>query len=126
MAFKGYHLMFNGVVYPEKYCCNYDCTPDRRTDKNSGVKGKGVLNRTILPHKRSSATWNTGIITDEDIPYFMPIFENRDKISVTFWKTSILDYATGAFYIPDMSFKVLMVVNNLNYYRPIELEVIEY
>ena len=108
------------------YCNNYKCTPDRRTDKASSVDSTGKLKRKILPHKRSGAIWNTGYITDADIPALQAIFSGRDSIQCTFWKPSTLSYATATCYVPDMEFEVLMVQDGVNYYRPIELEVIEY
>lgn len=126
MAYAGYHLKFDNTIYPEKYCCNYKCTPDRRTDKSSSVDSTGKLKRKILPHRRSGVTWNTGYITDEDIPSLQAIFSGRDSISCTFWKPSTLSYETATCYVPDMEFEVLMVQDGVNYYRPIELEAIEY
>lgn len=126
MAYEGYHVKFGDKVYPEKYCCNYKCTPDRRTDKSSSITSSGKLKRKILPHKRSGATWNTGYITDKDIPKLQQIFEDRDSISCKFWNPAKLGYTDGTVYLPDIEFEVLKVENGINYYRPITLEVIEY
>ena len=126
MAFQGYYIKFAGVQLPNKYVNNYKCTPDRRTDKNSGINSTGVLKRKILPHKRTGATFNTGIITDTDIPYLKSIFSGRDNITFECWDPSTLTYKTGTCYLPDIEFEVLLMENNINYYRPVNLELIEY
>lgn len=126
MAYEGYHLKFDGIIYPEKFCCNYKCTPDRRTDKGSGQNSQGLLKRKILPHKRSGVTWNTGVFTDKDLPVINTIVNSRDSVEAIFWKPNVLGYGTATCYLPDPTYEVLMVENNINYYRPIEFEIIEY
>ena len=127
MAFKGYHLKIDGVIIPLKYTCNFKCSPFRRTDKGSSVNTQGVLKRKILPHKRTGATWNTGYTTDADMTFLNTnIFEKRDNMSVECWIAATQSYETITCYAPDMEFETLMIINNVNYYRPIELEIIQY
>lgn len=126
MAYAGYLLKIGSVQLPDRYVCNYKITPDRRTDKDSYTDGNGKLVRGILPHKRNGFTFNTGIITDKDIPYLASIFDGRDNISVTYWHPTSQSYKTGNFYVPDMELEVLMTIGLLVYYRPIQLEMIEY
>ena len=126
MAYEGYHLKFNGVIYPEKYCCNYKCTPDRRTDKGSSVKSTGKLKRKILPHKRSGITFNTGFVTDNDLDALRYIFSGRDNVTVTYWNPATTGYGTGECYLPDIEFEVLLCEDGINNYRPVEMEIIEY
>lgn len=126
MAFKGYYLKFDNVQLDNKYCCNYKTTPDRRTDKNSFIDANGKLQRTVLPHKRSGCTFNTGFITDNDIPNLANIFNGRDNVLVEMWNPSAQSYKTVPCYVPDMEFEALIELNGVNYYRPVELEIIEY
>lgn len=126
MAFSGYYLKFDGVQLSNKYVNNYKCTPNRRTDKNSGVNTTGKLKRKILPHKRTGITFNTGIVTDSDLTTLKSIFSGRDNVSITYWNPSKQTYETGECYLPDIEFEVLLLENNINYYRPVNLELIEY
>lgn len=126
MAFQGYYLKFDNIQLPNQFCCNYKVAPDRRTDKNSFVNGDGKLNRTILPHKRSGITFNTGFITDSDITTLSSIFNGRDNVSVVYWNPIKQNYSSGSFYIPDMEFETLMDDGTEVTYRPVELELIEY
>ncbi len=132
-SFRGYFIKVissdlpNGYeILPNKYICNFKITPDRRTDKDSYVDGNGKLVRGILPHLRSGFTFDTGYITDNDIPYLSNIFNGRDRIDLEFWHPISQSYKRGNFYIPDMELEVLMAVGNLVYYKPVQFEMIEY
>lgn len=126
MAFSGYYLKFDGVQLSNKYVNNYKCTPNRRTDKNSGINTSGVLKRKILPHKRSGITFNTGFVTDADLSTLSSIFSGRDNVSISYWNPAKQSYETGDCYLPDIEFEVLLEQNGVNTYRPVNLELIEY
>lgn len=126
MGFSGYYLEFDGVQLSNQYVCNYKCIPNRRTDKDSYVDGNGMLNRNILSHTRSGITFNTGFVTDEDLDNLRSVFSGRDNVTVKYWNPATNDYGTGTCYLPDITFELLSCENNINTYRPVELEIIEY
>lgn len=126
MAFNGYYLKFDGVQLSNRYVNNYKCTPNRRTDKNSGMNSSGVLKRKILSHKRTGITFNTGFVTDSDLSTLSSIFSGRDNVEVNYWNPSTQTYATATCYLPDIEFEVLTNDGDVNTYRPINLEIIEY
>ncbi|MDE7211448.1 MAG: hypothetical protein K2O03_08395 [Lachnospiraceae bacterium] len=124
MADKGYFLKIAGQVLENKYCCSYKVVPQRRTDKDSYVDGNGKLNRKILPHKRSTITFLTGFLVDDDLDALMGIFCNVDKATVEYWNPKHKAYDTGTFYLPDIEFE--MLPGREHTYRPLQIEMIEY
>lgn len=109
-----------------KYCNEYKVIPNRYSDKNSYVDGNGKLHRNVLPHTRSTITFNTGFVTDLDILQLSSIFDNRVVVDIEYWNPLKQDYYKGKFYVPDIELEALMTSRNIVTYRPINIELIEY
>lgn len=127
--FQGYLLKIEGVELPNKYIVDYMATPDQVQDKDSYQDVEGNLHREILPHTRSKLEFQTPIMSLEEKIEFQSFFPNRKanpKISVEYWNDEDNAYVTGYFYVPDIQFKLLMIIGNNIQYKPFRVALIEY
>lgn len=130
MNFKGYFIRKSGVAFPNAFIAEggYSVTPCRRTDKNSYVDGRGNLNRTILPVKRS--TMQIKImdgLTDDEVTQIQWFFPNRDYTTLEYWNKELNAYKTATFYVPDITYTVDYInESGVPIYLGLDLEFIAY
>ncbi len=131
-GFMGYMLMVDGRIFPNDYIAldTWNTSPDKRTDEDSYTNGNGELVRNILPHKRTTITFNTvdGLHLSEKTD--MQSFFNRDKTTMTYWNDEKNQYETGTFYVVDPQYPIKQIVDDSEnsdiIYGPITVEIIEY
>lgn len=124
--YKGYLLRVNGVRVDQKFFCDYKSTPNKQTDLNPWTDNVGVTHRNVLPHKRSTVTFTTPPIYLEDKIELQGLFPDRTKVLLEYWNDETNDYAEGEFYVPDVSYEIMMPFPRTIQYRPITIELIEY
>lgn len=128
MVFQGYLLQIEGRTLPNSYMKldSYQSTPNQRQDADSYVDAVGKLHRNILPHKRSKVEFETIRMRLFDKMRFQSYFPNRDLMSVKYWNDETNAYSTGAFYVPDISFKIYRIQGNDIEYNSMRIALIEY
>lgn len=126
--FKGYLLKVGSTIFPNDYISleSWGSKPDQRTDEDSYTDGNGELVRNILPHTRTSITFETidGLHLDEKIE--VQSFINRNNTTCEYWNDEINDYKQGKFYVADPEFPIKNVTDNDIIYGKIKFEIIEY
>jgi len=126
---NGYVLKVNGTIFPNVLLApgGYSNTPNRRQDKNSYVNGRGVLNRTILPVKRTTSKMKTIDLTYGQKLIVQAFFPNRDYVTAERWNDETNTYETGVCYVPDVEYVINYIDKDGNfYYQGIEIEFIAY
>lgn len=126
MEFQGWLLKINGTEVDKKYIQNYKCTPNRQTDLDPWTDGTGETHRNILPHVRTTIALTTPPLTLADKAAFKGLFPVREKIEIEYWNDDEDIYKTGVFYVSDVEYEYLGILNGVLYYRPVTFEFIEY
>ncbi len=132
MAYAGYLLKVNGVIFPNKYILmdSYKSTPHQLTDLDSYTDGDGELHRNVLPHTRSKIWFDTGILIASEkteIKSIIPMSKTgRVRMTVEYWADDIDAYDTGSFYVPDVEFPIYDADNAMIIYNSISITFIEY
>jgi hypothetical protein len=107
MALNGYFVKVGTTTFPNYIIARggYKCTPNQRTDKNSYIDGKGGLNRSILPVKRTTVKIQTieGLRYSEKL-IIQSLFPSRDVVTMEYWNDEDNAYKTAKFYVPDIEF----------------------
>lgn len=128
--FKGYLLKVGDRIFPNRFISfdTWDSSPDRRTDEDSYTDGNGQLVRNILPHTRSTLTFETVDELHLADKIELQSFFNRDDTTLSYWNDEINDYISGRFYIADPNFLIKSVDEETCdiIYDKIKLELIEY
>ena len=130
MAFNGYFIKKGGIKFPNAYIAEggYSVTPNRRTDKDSYVNGKGELVRSMYPTKRSTiAIKILDGLTDAEVTTVQSFFPNRDSVTLEYWNKESSAYKTATFYVPDITYVVdYLDGNNQPIYQGFDIELIAY
>lgn len=129
MAFAGYYLKVNGTTFPNGLLARegYSNIPNIRTDKNSYVDGKGVLNRSILPVKRSTIKIKTidGLTYGQKLiikAFFIP----RDLVTLEYWNDEEDAYKTTQLYVPEIEYTHKTQNKGQPVYNSLEINFIAY
>ncbi len=126
--FKGYLLKVGDRIFPNEYIAydSWGSKPDQRTDEDSYTDGNGELVRNILPHTRTSMTFETidGLHLDEKID--VQSFISRNSMTCEYWNDEVNDYKRGKFYVADPEFTIKDINGNDIIYNKIKFECIEY
>lgn len=132
MAFEGWNFKVNGEVFPNSLIAydSYKCTPDQIMDLDPYRDGIGLLHRTALPHTATSIEFSTPPLTLAEIAVFNSFFTkaNRIECNIEYWNDNTLSYASGEFYVPDISYEKYSVDEQKNdiLYKPIKITLTEY
>ena len=128
MAFLGYLLKINGVIFPNKFIAveTYQITPNQKTDEDSYVDGNGKLHRTVLAHERSKMEFSTPQIRESENVSLQSYFPNTVSMSAEYWNPRKHAYESGTFYTPDIVFDIFTITTTDVRYKPIRLALIEY
>ena len=130
MAFNGYFIKKDGVKFPNAYIAEggYSVNPNRRTDKDSYVNGRGELVRSMYPIKRSTLKLSLiSGLTDSEVSTIQSFFPNRDSVTLEYWNKESNSYKTATFYIPDITFVIdYLDESNQPIYQGFDIELIAY
>lgn len=128
MAFAGYLLKIDGVIFPNKFIAmeTYQITPNQKIDDETYTDGDGVLHRSVLPHDRTKAEFNTTYIKEADSAELQSYFPDTLSASVQYWNPKKSTYETGTFYVPDITFEIYSITATSVLYKPIRIAFIEY
>jgi len=127
---NGYLLKLDGKIFPLNLMqpSTYTCTPNQILDEDSYTDGDGVLRRKILPHKRTKIEFNTPPMLESNTTELRNLLKNKDKVTAEYFNTGTGQYASGAFYIPDVEFIIckLYIEKKDILYDSIRIALIEY
>lgn len=126
MGFQGWLIKINGTEVNGKYIRDYKCTPNRQTDLDPWTDGTGKTHRNILPHVRTTITLTTPPLTQIDKAAFKKLFPRREQMEIQYWNDDEDAYKTGDFYVSDVEYEYLGILDGTLYYKPITIEFIEY
>ena len=135
MAFEGYLMKAGAETFPHKYIqiSTYQTTPSQRQDLDSYQDSQGNLHRTVLPHDRSKIVFKTmdglKLAEKQEIQAFFnaAMTNTRErKVSLTYWNDESNAYATGSFYIPDVTYPIKRIEADNIVYDSVEYHLIEY
>ena len=135
MVFEGYLMKAGAATFPHKYIqiSTYQTTPSQRQDLDSYQDSQGSLHRTVLPHDRSKIVFKTmddlKLAEKQEIQAFfngaMTNVRER-KVSLIYWNDESNAYATGSFYIPDVTYPIKRIEADNIVYDSVEYHLIEY
>lgn len=134
MAFKGWLIKFGDNVLPNHYLQQYRETPNQRLE----LDAYRDLAQTM--HRETSPNFKTKIVIPIRALYLgekivlkaiidaATTVEVERKVSITYWNSERMDYASGLFYISDIEYVISRVDDyKLNLlYEPFEIHLIEY
>ena len=135
MAFEGYLMKAGAATFPHKYIqiSTYQTTPSQRQDLDSYQDSLGNLHRTVVPHDRSKIIFKTmdnlNLTEKQGIQAFFnaAMTNTRErKVSLTYWNDESNAYATGSFYIPDVTYPIKRIEADNIVYDSVEYHLIEY
>ena len=135
MAFEGYLMKAGAATFPHKYIqiSTYQTTPSQRQDLDSYQDSLGNLHRTVVPHDRSKIIFKTmdnlNLTEKQEIQAFFnaAMTNTRErKVSLTYWNDESNAYATGSFYIPDVTYPIKRIEADNIVYDSVEYHLIEY
>jgi hypothetical protein len=130
--YEGYLIKFGNTVMPNRYFLGYSSTPDRITDDDAGTDQTGMLWRSPLPHKRTTAKFTTHVMELDDKIAFQSIILNaitntaEDSAEITYWNDKTNNYSTATVYVPNIEFSVMDANAETILYNPITIELVEY
>lgn len=133
--FKGYLIKVAGVEMPPHFIAaeSYVVSPNQRQDTDPFVDAYGVLDRTVLPHKRTKISFSTqdelSLIEKIELQKFFAagtIDVVERKVTVEYWDDENNEYKTGTFYQPDYEYSVISYSYDDIRYSPIKVILIEY
>lgn len=135
MAFEGYLMKAGAATFPHKYiqASSYQATPSQRQDLDSYQDSQGNLHRTVVPHDRTKIIFKTmdnlSFAEKQEIQaFFNAAMTNarERKVSLTYWNDESNAYATGSFYIPDVTYPIKRIEADNIVYDSVEYHLIEY
>ena len=91
----------------------------------------GGLHRTVLPHGRTTITFQTGNLTGEEVSEIQRMltkaYSDADarRLSVKYYDVESANYKTGTFYIEPPEY-IIDTVGDDVYYEPVEFTFREY
>lgn len=136
MAYAGYLVMVGSTILPNTFCFkeSYKINANARIDLDSNRNSNGVLMRNVLDHTVTKITILTKPMWDDDLEAMMQIIRSNftsqieRKVTLTYYCPDLNDYRTGQFYVPDLEFPILRILETENkiMYKSFELKFIEY
>lgn len=124
--YKGFLMKINGNLLDHRFIRDYKSTPMKQTDINPWTDNNGITHRNVVPHRRTTITFMTPPLCLEDKIKLQELYPDRIRMEIEYWNDEINDYSKGEFYIPDVTFEVLMAYKDTIMYRPVTYEFIEY
>lgn len=137
MAFQGYLLKFGNVELPNSYLQMDKCTstPNQREEIEAYRDDYSRdLHRVTATGKKTKQTFAFRALKHTELAALKTVMANslvdegQRKYNVTFWDDEKLEYRTGAFYIPDITYTRSWIdeKNNILYYKEFEMTIVEY
>lgn len=135
-SFEGWLLKFGSKIVPNKYLAydDYTATPNQRTEVEAYRDLNNLLHRDTSPNFKTKIDFNTRpLYLSEKIDLqstFASGLVNRAqrKYNVTYWDDEQNTYRTGAFYMPDVDYKIINVDEETKniLYNKMRFALIEY
>lgn len=123
--YAGYLIKTAHGKVPLSYFVYYKSTPNQETDEDSYSDANGVTHRNILPHTKSSISFQTGPLTKEEKEELQKHFPNRHRIVIEYWNEEDCRYTEGVFYIPPITYELKDASAITLLYKGISVEWIE-
>ena len=122
------------VPIPNKYISltSYVSTPNQRQDLDSYQDNWGKLHRTTLDHTRSKLEWNTPPLFERELLSLQNILNSgiinakERKLKIIHYCFDTHTYEQGEFYMPDITFTPLLILNGEVLMDKVRLAFIEY
>lgn len=133
MAYSGFLLKMNGITIPNKYMAydSYKVTVNTQ-DLDSYQDANGALHRTVLEHSQIKIEWNFPFATNIFLQELLGIFRSiwgeakERKCICTVYVPEWDKYYSGTFYMPDSTYQIYSVKNNVVKYQSVRFALIEY
>lgn len=128
MAFNGYLLKINGIIFPNKYIAldTYISIPNQQTDLDAYTDADGYLHRNVLPHTASKIEFNTPLLDLAKKQSMQSLIPTRVKLILEYWNDEENIYKIGNFYVPSISYSIYRTTEKDIIYNPIRIAFIEY
>lgn len=136
--FRGYLLKFGNVELPNSYLLMSDenqSTPNQREEvKAYRDEYSRALHRVTATGKKTKQTFKIRSLKDTELASLKAVMENslvnaaERKYHITYWNDEDLTYKTGNFYVPDITYTRSRIdeANNILYYAPFTITIVEY
>jgi hypothetical protein len=127
MAFSGFYLEIDGVVFPNELISieSLVITPNQIQEDDPYRDTNGKLHHSELPHRVTKIEFNTPTITQSQNSVLQTFFVSMRDKTVKYWNPKTGGYQTGIFYAPDMDFTINYTIGSTIYYNPIRVALIE-
>jgi hypothetical protein len=127
MAFNGYYLKIDGVIFPDDLISieSLKITPNQIQEDDPFRDTNGKMHHNELPHKVTKIEFNTPTITQARNATLQTFFVSMRDKSVEYWNPKTGGYQSGIFYVPDIDFTINYQIGNTIYYNPIRIALIE-
>lgn len=135
-SFEGWLLKFGSKVVPNKYLAydDYTATPNQRTEVEAYRDLNNLLHRDTSPNFKTKIDFNTRPLYLAEKMELQSVFASglvnraQRKYNVTYWDDEQNTYRTGAFYMPDVDYKIINVDEETKniLYNKMRFALIEY
>lgn len=134
MGYEGYLLKINNTIFPLKYIKaeTYNVLWSTN-DLDSFRDANGDLHRNALSNKKVKIEFNTPpLITNNELELLMNILRTNyisdveKSVNVTFFNSETNSYITQKCYVPDITFTMYGIFDNVIKYNPVRFAFIGY
>ena len=137
--FKGWLIKFNNVQLPNSFLLldGWETTPNQRLELDAFRDANALLHRETSQNFKSKLVMRLkGMTLEERIAFenvirlaSLPTTDKAQRrVTITYWNDETLDYSTGVFYMPDITWTIHNVDEVLQTleYNPVTITLIEY
>lgn len=137
--FQGWLIKFGDVQLPNSFLVadGWESTPNQRLELDAYRDANVLLHRETASNHKTKIKLNIRELTLEERIALdnviglatLPITDEKQRrFMVTYWNDETLDYTTGIFYVPDITYVIHLLdeENKDIEYNPFSMTLIEY
>lgn len=118
MAYEGYRLKINGVIFPNTYMVkgSWKCLPNKRRLVNSYYTADGKRHEIFSPVTKVDIRFSIRESNMDDHVKIAAFFTEKENVQVTFWNDTTCVYETRTCKISDISWASTALGSTLLYH----------
>ena len=134
MSYNGYLLKFGNEIFPNKYLLadGYQSTPNQRTELEAYRDADILLHRATSPNLKTKLIFSVCPMPLPDKENLQIIINNsmistvERKCRVEYFNAETNSYATGIFYISDVTYQTMGFFGGERWFSSVQYELTEY
>lgn len=134
MAFEGYLCKCGTTIVPAKFIemGTYKSTPNMRFEKKALRDANVLLHRVTAKNTKSIFGWQVPSIDETEKAELLNIFKNaytielQRKLTAKYWNMEDGEYKIVDVYLADIEYTVNYHTNNNIFYKPFQIDFVQY